>query len=427
MATAQSVIRFQDELLIPTLIPRYAELLDLEQWMGFMGHGISWKDLTEQEADELYQWMGPSAFKAIRFSADIISIIRSSKPIVVAGGSCLITTADGKYTGQKEDEISKLIKSLPNLTQITDPMLPIAGADMHLDILEDSLFADHREHLLSAFQEQGQRHLHMFSRFADQHGVHGEIKPCYFSALPMQKKADEFFNGLKSFRRAPLGFTRSQVIWSFTGSWADTLREHGIIPRESEYLVVEPYHHFTEAMYPLNDSGSNISILLMMFKEYLLKNGYGKNDNSGVAGGIAFFPYVQADGRLGFANTTSSQTCCTGKREEFLASRLKTMDITRVPALVSDDLYADGLNCLYMFPECREALYAIHALWQHIENESTRACAHIPTYGISVKQRRQAVKEATLKVRASHELMCTWKNQHDILYAYLTRMIRQVF
>lgn len=411
------IIRFQQELLLPTLGPGTHKLLGQKSWMGFKGAGISWEDLCAEDAKEFAQWLGPSAFKVVRFSPDIMEIIRRDRPKVVSGGSCMVTTADNKQLRARKMRIEDLIPRLPNLPQLVDPMLPIRGADLHLDILEDTLFAQGRVHLMGPLQAEGCRHTTMFSTWARLHGAAAPVEPCFFSRLPMERATTDFFNGTFFRGQVPEGISRAQVAFSLTGSWADMLRQQRAIPEDSDYLVVEPFHHFTETMKVTTGMpGSPVHEMLRWTQRYFEAYAYGEGLNSGAAGGIAFMPYVQADGRLGWETTATNQTCHQNNTADFLASRRRILEAARIPALSSDELFADGLNCLYLFEDCREALFQIRELWDGVERE----CEHL-------RGDKRALKKRKSEIRQSDEIKRAWLAPHGVLYTRLEQLILGVF
>ncbi len=410
------ILRFQREILIPALNPPVREALKLPEWAGFGGRGIGWEDLQQDEAQRLARWMGPSAFKVIRFSPNIIAIIDDKTTKVVAGGSCLITTADNKEANKDGRDISCLIDSLPNLPQLLDPMLPMQGAALHLNILEDSLFAQHRKHLMGAFMAEGCRHTTMFSTFARLQGAHAPVEPCFFSRLKIAEATEAFFAQPFFQGRVPSGLSRAQVVFSFTGPWANLLKKESVIPYDAQYLAVEPFHHFTEIM--MRQSGSvdsPSSVLMDETKRFFRSFPYGQDENEGIAGGIAFIPSMESDGRLSFAHTPTSTTCHQHNVTEFLERRKLTLSVTKIPALSSDALYADGLNALYAFAPCRNTLLDIRHLWDDIERE----CVQI--HGRDERKRHQQ------QMRTSESLRHAWKQPHELLYRYMEELILSVF
>ena len=236
--------------------------------------------------------------------------------------------------------------ALPSLPQILDPTLPILGANLHLDILEDSLFAHGREYLLPAFQRQGARHHHQFKRFAAIHGAYAPVEPCLFSSMPFGQRTTAFFEKPELLQLGPskLGaLSRSQVMWSFTGDFPDLLRERKVIPYDARYLVVEPFHHFTEIGQPnVEKPGSPAGRMMQMTRVFFRNHPYGSGPNAGVQGGIAFVPSMNPAGLLCFENTSKDHTCHQGNVESFLASRRSLVAQNRVPALSADWLFADG-------------------------------------------------------------------------------------
>ena len=105
MTTLASVLRFQNELLLPTLDQKYRALLDLPEWMGLNGRGSRFQDMTTSDAKEFIDWIGPAAYKVVRFSPDILITVRSAAPIVISGGSCLITKADKNVDEQQRETL----------------------------------------------------------------------------------------------------------------------------------------------------------------------------------------------------------------------------------------------------------------------------------------------------------------------------------
>ncbi|MBI4437770.1 hypothetical protein HY631_02360 [Candidatus Uhrbacteria bacterium] len=412
----RDIIRFQEELLIPTLGETPRLLLFQPSWMGFKGPGASWADLSDEDADALAAWMGPSAYKAVRFSPDIVSTIRRGRPTVVAGGSCLITSADNRRL-KGDGAIEALIPRLPSLPQVVDPLMPILGASLHLNLLEDTLFAENREHLMGALQAEGCRHTTAFSTFARLHGAHAPVEPCFFSRLPVTHATREFYERPFFRNQVRPDLSRAQVAFSFTGPWADMLRQTRAIPEACDYLVVEPFHHFIETMRVQTGlPGSPVHRMLTWTQRFFEAYAYGEGENAGVAGGIAFLPYVEPDGRLGWDSTASEGTCHQGNALDFLAARRARLEVERIPALSSDALFADGLNCLYHVPACREALYAIRAVW----NEIARACEPVQADKDVFVERRNAL-------RLSHEIRRAWLPPHEVLYEQLERVVMSVF
>ncbi len=411
------ILRFQEKLLLPPLQKTPRELLNAPEWMGFGGSGIGWSDLNEQDADTLARWLGPSAFKAIRFSPNILKLICNGRRKVIAGGSCLITSADNKRLVKDEMRIADLIPDLPNLPQLVDPLLPIQGADLHLNILEDTLFAQGRPEIMGALQAQGCRHTTMLESWIRLHGAHGCVEPCFFSRFPsIAKEADAFFSRRFFQGHVATGLSRAQVAFSFTGPWADMLRREHAIPEDADYLVVEPYHHFTETMnVQMGAPDSPVHRMLVETKRFFQQFPYGEGDNAGIAGGIAFVPYLEPDGRLGFASTSTSNTCHQRNVDDFLRRRADMLSCDRIPALSSDFLYADGLNSLYLFPSCRAALFQIRALWKHIDQE----CEQIHSNG-----ERKNVRDT---MRTSTEIKHAWLTPHEVLYSQLERLLISVF
>ncbi|MFA4845488.1 MAG: hypothetical protein WC654_02935 [Patescibacteria group bacterium] len=414
----QDIIRFQQELLIPALGETPRRLLDQSSWMGFKGAGASWSDLCDEDARKFALWLGPSAYRVVRFSPDILrAILQHDRPKVISGGSCMITSADNKQLRGDESRIKDLIQLLPNLPQLIDPLLPILGADLHLDILEDTLFAENREHLIGALQEEGNRHTMMFQAWARLHGANAPVKPCFFSQLPVKRATAEFYQN--SFFRSQVKphLSRAQVEFSYTGPWADMLREQSVIPIDCDYFVVEPFHHFTETMHvQIGLPGSHIWQMLTWTKSFFETYGYGEGLNAGVAGGIAFIPYIEPDGRLGWDSTTTETTCHQGNARDFLNARLALCEGKRIPNLKSDALFADGLNCLYLYPECREALYDIRAVWNEIERE----CKPFS------KDKDALVKRKNL-LRLSEDIRRVWLPPHEVLARHLEHLILSVF
>jgi hypothetical protein len=411
------ILRFQEELLIPALQDTPRNLLRAPEWMGFGGPGIGWADLSDEEARILAACLGPSAFKAIRFSPDIVRTVTNGRRKVVAGGSCLITSADHRRVVKESLPLGDLIVNLPNLPQLVDPLLAIKGAHMHLNILEDTLFAEGRPEIMGALQAQGCRHTTMLHSWTRWHGAQGTVEPCFFSRFPsLVEEVNRFMT--RSFFRGQVagGLSRSQVVYSFTGAWADLLRDQRAIAPESDYLVVEPYHHFTETMHVQTGvPGSPVHTMLCEMKRYFQAFPYGHGENAGVAGGIAFIPYMEPDGRLGFSATTSSATCHQGNVREFLNARELRLSCERIPTLSSDFLFADGVNCLYLFEACRAALYEIRQIWTHIEQA---------TQHISDKQERRIAREA---MRTSTDIKRLWLPPHEVLYTHLEMLLMSVF
>ncbi|MFH1405154.1 MAG: hypothetical protein ABIH21_03605 [Patescibacteria group bacterium] len=427
MISVDEIIRFQAQVIEPTAkYSKYSQLLELPQWMGLSGAGVRWQDMPQNEAQALADLLGPAALKVVRVSPRLLEVLKTQKPIVVAGGSCLITTADAHKVLGNGHNIGheKLIGMLPNLPQAVDAMLPITCADIHLDILEDSLFSEGRPELLASFQAQGKRHLNTVEKLLRLLRINTKIAPCFFSSVRAKEKTEEFFysDALRGLGHMSAGISRNQVLWSFTGHWADTLREFGVIPEDSIYIVNEPFHHFTEAMNLINNKvGGDTWRSNMVAKRFFERYPYGEGPNAGVQGAICFMPYMQPDGNLGFAKTTTLETCNQTNAQEFLAKREQLLLDKKFCSLYDDWLYADGINCLYFIPECRQALFDISEFWKNTNEEIEKRKQAL---GRAPKSERKAINH---EFRESDELRKLWQPSHELLFEHLCMFINSLF
>jgi hypothetical protein len=262
----------------------------------------------------------------------------------------------------------------------------------------------------------------MFATWARMHEAMAPVQPCFFSCFPVVEETEAFLRNPFFGRQMPMGISRAQVEFSFTGVWADMLRRHRATPQDCLYLVVEPFHHFTETMnVKIGTFGSPVSRLLHGVKRFHETYGYGEGLNKGIAGAIAFIPYVQCDGRLGYSTTISDATCHQDNVLTFLESRKRILSCSRIPSLSSDELFADGLNCLYLFPECRRALFEIKALWDRINDACT-----VPS-DLQGRAYKKQIKAQKSRMRASDAVMQEWLASHKVLYKYLEYILLGVF
>lgn len=440
------VIEFQAKVIDPFLAgSKTALMLEQDQWMGYNGAGENWASLPVEEAEQLIQLLGVGAFKIVRFTPGLLSVIKKAlskyKPIVTAGGSCLITAADNSLWRQQKVDYPTLanrISELPNLMQIFDASIPIAIADRYIDIIEDTLFAQfgsvytdvsgNEVDLLNAFVSEGGRHTWFFENLCNEFGYDFNVKGAHFSTLNVKQCSDKFWTHpdvVKTLHDMGLNpneakeMARTQVMFSFTGMWAEMLRAKGLIPNNACYLVVEPFHHFTET-HNVSMMGAADTPLYRLNKAFDLlmrANPYGSGVNSGIQGGIAFLPTITRNGCLGHNNLTNSTVIANygnyKQVEYYLSEILNAMD--KVPCITEDRLFIDGLNYLYHIPECRRALIILSEMWYSIL-EKSRASGN-----------KHVTKQLQKDARKKHDNVEVAKEQYIILATHLQQIISSIY
>jgi len=438
------VLGFQAKVIDPLLAnSKIASLLKQDQWMGCNGSGDNWTSLPKAEAETLVQLLGVGAFKIVRFTPQLLAVLQKAladgRPIVSAGGSCLVTAADNSQWRKAKVPFTNLttnIETLPNLMQVTDASIPITVANQYLNIIEDSLFAQfgsvyadvngQENILLAAFQAEGLRHSKYFDKWQKMLGSLTIFTPTNFSSLPIKEHSDNFWmqqaawqalrqTGLRAQEAKEM--TRAQVMFSFTGLWAQMLRETGLIPTDSCYLTVEPFHHFTET-HNVSSMGAIDTLLFKLNRAFDLlmrANPYGHGINSGIQGGIAFLPTLSADGCLGHCTLTTEQLPTRFNYQSEIARRKQLLEIDKVPCLTDNELFFDGLNYLYHIPECRQALIILSELWYSILED-----------GKKIKDKDEAKNKRKL-LRGDAKNVQTVKEQHSIILDHFKQLLINLF
>lgn len=469
--TAQEVRDFQSQVINNFLTAdpnntKITKLLDQTAWMGMNDQGKTVADLNDQELEKLIKLVGPGIFKIMRISPDLIFVLEQAQqaqlPIISSGGSCLFTSADTNVwrtpidqvmkiclPGEKPElptrqitgaltakELIKKIQQLPTLMQIFDASLPLAAADEYVNIIEDSLFAltapkctapaGREKDFQRPFLKEGQRHSRQFTKLLKIFDSPSRVLSTFFSKLPIAEfnrkfwHSDQMLGHLRSNGLWPekaLELDRSQVMFSFTGFWADMLRQIGHIPTEAVYLVVEPFHHFTET-HNGNGNGAYKSPVYRLnesFDSFCRDNPYGVTDsaNSGAQGAIAFLPAVAPNAALGFSNITMTESATAASWQDYLTDRQKLLDKPLVPGLLTDKLLLDGLNFLYYDYDCRQALHNLTELGLKLLNEARQS-------GKKSKKVLKAARRDPANVKLAHE-------NHEILFNELEWLLATLF
>ena len=443
----KAVSEFKTEVLDPFLTLSQSKLpskLESKRWMGLENGGITFADLPPDEAEELIQLIGPGAFKVVRFSSDLLQRLRDAKgkgqPIITSGGSCLLTAADkNQWKNQPldPDDLRLSISALPNLMQIFDASLPVLCADEYVNIIEDSLFVElaqecsnpklTSDELAQLLRNEGTRHSAHFARLNQLFKAKGRVTATHFADLPVKEHSDRFwqmtevFSFLRRHDIRPHGGNLNaqfQVLFSFTGYWAKMLRELGRIPQDSCYLIVEPFHHFTEAgekderCVKYSERWHTYSA----FDEIMTSHCYGQVGlNQDVQGAIAFLPVLAPKGQLGHNNLQLKDCCSALNLDEFLRQRAEVLTATKVPSPPDCLLFVDGLNYLTHKENSREALRFLTQ-----QTVTMRAEAHTA----SDKERKEKLKAArTDKVNlfAAHDCyQLLYKELEDLCYEFFS-------
>ena len=400
IVTVQEVLDFQNTVILPLLAEsKVKNFLEQELLMGCAGPGLSFKDLPEEEAQELINMLCVGSFKILRFTPTLLAELKKTKqqkqPMVISGGSCLISSADNSAWRKNLislEELRHRLEKLPTMMQITDASLPLIGADIFINIVEDSLFAeyggvycglnDETKILIPDFKSEGQRHSHLFKSWQKTFGSEAVIKEALFSNLPITESSSSFWENLeKEGILACTGMTakkintlsRSLVMFSYTGAWVLMLKKVGLIPTESVYFVVEPIHHFAEThSQDTGAIGSELAVLNQTFDLFFRNNPYGQNGshNSQVAGGIAFLPTITGEGRIAHGDWTLDNLPHAKNWQEEIKKYEAELQADKIPSLADDQIFVAGLNWLYQYPECRKALKNLSELWYGILAES---------------------------------------------------------
>lgn len=440
----QEVLLFQEEVISPFLEnSRLPNKFEVRNWMGLQNGGLTFKDLPPQEAEQLIHLLGPSAFKVLRFSPDLLTRLiqaqQTGQPIITSGGSCLLTSADkGNWKSKPipAKVLRQQILDLPHLMQIFDASLPILCADQHVNIIEDSLFVElghecsvpalDQAELSQLFYGEGQRHSAHFQKLLQQFGSNAQVLPTNFSDLPVAERSEQFWQSaqvLNLIRRHSRVFFnpetagQRQVMFSFTGAWADLLREVGHIPSESCYLVVEPFHHFTEAA----ERDQHVKAfsdrwqIYAGFDELMTAQPYGQPGlNAGIQGAVAFLPVLTPKGMLGHTNFKLEDCCSHENAQRFLEQRKSVLAATKIPSPEDNSLFTDGINYLFHLPDCREALRWLMQQTLTLRNETNR---------LDKRQRKELLKA----FRSNPELLSAALERYALLYRELEKLVYSFF
>ncbi|KKR08143.1 MAG: hypothetical protein UT32_C0003G0019 [Parcubacteria group bacterium GW2011_GWC2_39_14] len=423
-----AVREFKNEVLDPFMALSQSRLpnkLESKRWMGLEGAGYTFEDLPPEEAEELIQLIGPGAFKVVRFSRDLLQRLRAAKkagtPIITSGGSCLLTAADKnawKNSPLSPDDLRRNINALPNMMQIFDASLPVLCADEYVNIIEDSLFVElaqecsnpklTNDELAQLLRNEGTRHSAHFTKLTALFGATAPVNATHFADLPVKEYSDRFwqtnevFEFLRRHRIMPFGGNLNaqfQVLFSFSGAWANMLRELGRIPQNSCYLVVEPFHHFTEASEKDErcEMYSERWHAYAAFDELMTSHIYGQPGvNQGVQGAIAFLPVLSPMAQLGHTNMKLEDCCSLLNFDEYLSQRAEALTSTKVPNPPECLLFVDGVNYLYHKAECRAALSFIMQQTVAMRAEANTASKN------DRKDRLKALRTNPQNLKATH-------------------------
>jgi hypothetical protein len=443
--TLEEVLSFQREVINPYLeVSRLPIKLAISNWMGLENGGLTLADMPADQAQNLIDLIGPSAFKVVRFSRNLLATLQAAKeagrPIITSGGSCLLTSADKgnwKANPLADNELQAQIKNLPNLMQIFDASLPIHCADDYVNIIEDSLFVElgHEcstpalglDELKELFKNEGQRHSEYFQELLWLFGTETNVLPTFFGKLPIAKasqsfwESDEVFNKMRNASLPlfdPAFAGQLQVMFSFTGGWADMLREVGHIPEDSCYLIVEPFHHFTEAA----DRDQHTKLRSKRWKLYegfdnlMTRHPYGKDGpNSGVQGAVAFLPALAIKGMLGHTNLQLADCCSKEQAQLYLEQRQAELSFSRIPSPHDNVLFTESLNFLFHVPSCRASLRLLMNQTLGFRKEAE----HLK----NKKERKAFIKEKKID-RAN---LRTATEHYTLLYDELSKLVHSFF
>lgn len=440
-----AVQEFKNKVLDPFLTLSQSRLhakMQAEHWMGLERGGYTFDDLRPEEAEELIQLIGPGAFKVVRFSHDLLQRLRDAKktstPIITSGGSCLLTAADKnswKTAPLSPEDLRRNVNALPNMMQIFDASLPLACADQYVNIIEDSLFVElaqecsnpklTNDELAQLLRNEGQRHSAHFAKLNALFGTTAPINATHFADLPVKEYSDRFwqtnevFSFLRRHKIMPFGGNLNahfQVLFSFSGAWANMLRELGRIPQNSCYLVVEPFHHFTEASEKDErcEKYSERWHAYAAFDELMTSHCYGQPGvNQGVQGAIAFLPILSSMGQLGHTNLKLEECCSALSFDEYLKQRAEVLTSTKVPNPAECLLFVDGVNYLYHKAECRAALSFLMQQTVAMRNEANTASKN------DRKDRLKALRANPQNLKAAHDrYQFLFKELEDLCYQF---------
>ena len=417
--------------------------MQAERWMGLERGGYTFDDLRSEEAEELIQLIGPGAFKVVRFSRDLLQRLRDAKkmgtPIISSGGSCLLTAADKNSWKAKPLSpagLQLVLSALPNMMQIFDASLPLVCADQYVNIIEDSLFVElaqecsnpklTSDELAQLLRSEGTRHSEHFAKLTALFGISTPVKATHFDDLPVKEYSDRFwqtnevFGFLRRHKIMPFGGdlnAQFQVLFSFSGAWANMLRELGRIPQNSCYLVVEPFHHYTEASEKDErcEKYSERWHAYAAFDELMTSHCYGQPGvNQGVQGAIAFLPILSPMGQLGHTNLKLEECCSELNFDEYLSQRAEALTSTKVPNPSECLLFVDGVNYLYHKAECRAALSFIMQQTVAMRNEANTASKN------DRKDRLKALRANPQNLKAAHDC-------YQVLFTELENLCYHLF
>jgi len=443
--TLEEVLTFQKEVITPYLeVSRLPSKLEISSWMGLENEGLTLADMPTDQAQDLIDLIGPSAFKVVRFSKSLLKKLQAAKkagrPIITSGGSCLLTSADKgnwKANPLSDNELQAQIKNLPNLMQIFDASLPIHCADDYVNIIEDSLFVELGHEcstpalslgeLKELFKNEGQRHSDYFQELLWLFGTETNVLPTYFAKLPVAKASQSFWESRAVFYEMRSASTsifdpdfagQLQVMFSFTGGWANMLRQVGHIPEDSCYLIVEPFHHFTEAA----DRDQHTKLrskrwrLYEGFDNLMTRHPYGEDGlNSGVQGAIAFLPVLAIKGLLGHTNLQLEDCCSKEQSQLYLEQRQAELNLTKIPSPHDSVLFTESLNFLFHISSCRASL-------QFLMNQTLgfrKEAKHLK----NKKERKAFLKEK----KTNRANLRTATEHYALLYDELDKLVHSFF
>jgi|GEM_PF-1826354 len=442
--TLAEIEQFQRDVVIPFLgQSKLPSKMQSERWMGLRRGGLTFADLSNEDAAELIQLVGPSAFKVVRFSHDLLARLRDAQakglPIISSGGSCLLTAADKnhwKNSPLTNEELRRSIGALPNLMQIFDASLPLTCANQYVNIIEDSLFVElaqecstprlSESELAELLRHEGQQHSAQFAKLNGLFNCTAEVRSAHFADLPVKQHSDlfwqrpEVFAFLRHHRIMPFAGNLNaqfQVLFSFTGVWAEMLRTLGFIAQDSCYLVVEPFHHFTEAAEKDErcEKFSDRWHTYAAFDELMTAHVYGQPGvNLGVQGAIAFLPILAPKGQLGHTNLQLHECCSALNLNAYLSSRAEVLQATKIPSPDECLLFVDGLNYLYHQENCRAALTTLMQQTLQMREEAGKA---------SHKERKEKLKA----LRSDPQNLALARAAYETLLAELTKLCQTFF
>jgi hypothetical protein len=442
----REVVSFQDSVSRFLSGSKVGSMLTKRNWMGMQDKSQTFGDLTKKEATALINNIGVGAFKVTRFSPGLLGTIdqaiKDGKQIVSSGGSCEVTSADNhdwRKRNLSQEDFRERMKLLPSLMQIYDASLPIKSAQTYINIIEDSLFAEFgaefsapslsKEKLLELFYREGEIHSQKFQKLINEFSHQTKVESAFFSRLPIREYNERFWQMTKANLfakqagiRSPHAISRSQVMYSFSGHWVEMLQDCGLIEKECCYLVVEPFHHFTEThnKSQFGTPGTPVYRLNSATSDFYQCNPYGVpgSENESVAGAIGFLPVLAVDGQLGHSTITLDKSIHEKNYDVELEKRRQIMESERVVNMWDDLILADGINHLFFKRKARKAVIKLIDLSWHILEESKKQ--------EKKKGKKNEQKLLRKAMRKDKEFLRISQEAHEVLYDEMETLVLEM-